>query len=60
MIKTKASQAMDQNNVSFPYKLIFMDLSMPIMDGYEASRQIRAFEEENLPEKMCIIALTAN
>ena len=37
------------------YDLIFMDLQMPVMDGIEATRQIRRFDEE-----VQIIALTAN
>jgi len=37
------------------YELILMDLQMPIMDGYEATKQIRAVNKE-IP----IIALTAN
>ena len=37
------------------YELIFMDLQMPVMDGYEATRQIRAIDKE-----IQIIALTAN
>ena len=39
--------------------IIFMDLQMPIMDGYEATRKIRAlgFERAN---KIPIIAMTAN
>ncbi len=43
------------------YDLIFMDINMPKMDGFQATRQIRSFEEKNiiLP-KIPILALTAN
>jgi len=44
-----------------PYDLIFMDMQMPQMDGLEATRQIRAFEDEKYPGKrMPIVAMTAN
>jgi len=36
--------------------LVFMDLKMPVMDGWEATRQIRKLEGG---EKIPIIALTA-
>ncbi|WOI57437.1 ATP-binding protein [Palleronia sp. LCG004] len=40
----------------FDYDLIFMDLSMPVMDGFEAARAIRAGSARHTP----IVALTAN
>lgn len=40
--------------------LIWMDMLMPGMDGYEATRRIRAAEASSGHSHTCIIALTAN
>jgi signal transduction histidine kinase/CheY-like chemotaxis protein len=43
------------------YEMIFMDIQMPEMDGYEATRSIRRFEKENdVLISVPIIAMTAN
>jgi len=42
------------------YDLVLMDCQMPIMDGYEASRNIRQTESKVLNHEITIIALTAN
>ena len=43
------------------YDLIFMDIRMPVMDGIEATREIRRIERENISmSRVPIIAMTAN
>jgi len=42
------------------FHLIFMDCQMPIMDGFEATRQVREHERKNNLTHIPIIALTAN
>ncbi|KAH0044106.1 hypothetical protein KCU78_g477, partial [Aureobasidium melanogenum] len=39
-------------------EVVLMDISMPVMDGFEASRQIRAFERQKGMKPVVIIALT--
>ena len=44
----------------FPYSLVLMDVQMPEMDGFEATKRIRAGETKGVSTKIPIIAMTAN
>ena len=42
------------------YDLVLMDCQMPVMDGYAATRAIRAQEKESGGGRLRVVALTAN
>jgi signal transduction histidine kinase/CheY-like chemotaxis protein len=54
-IANNGQEAIDKYNQNNNYELIFMDIQMPIKDGYEATKEIRKANKD-IP----IIALTAN
>ena len=52
-------EAVDQFTLLSP-KFIFMDISMPIMNGYETTQKIRELESQNSLIATPIVALTAH
>jgi PAS domain S-box-containing protein len=42
------------------YDLVLMDVQMPVMDGYDATREIREWEQANHRPPVPILALTAH
>ncbi len=57
-----AANGIEAINLFFDQKfdLIFMDVHMPSMSGYEATQRLREIENKNKQARVPIIALTAN
>ena len=52
-------EALERMDKEGPFDLVFMDGQMPGMDGFEATRRIRAMEDPGSP-RVPIIAMTAH
>ena len=54
-------EAVDKLIISTPgyYDLVLMDIQMPVLNGYDATKEIRAFEDRELAQ-VPVIAMTAN
>ena len=49
-----------EKQIQTGFDLILMDCQMPVMDGFEATRKIRAFEKESKTGPVPIVAMTGN
>jgi len=54
---TPSSSTQHQQAHSCP-DVVLLDLNMPVMDGFEAARQIRQFEKQTNAPRAVIIAIT--
>ncbi len=60
VLAENGQQALDAIQSGQEFDLVLMDCQMPVLDGFESTRAIRAFEAESESARIPIVALTAN
>jgi CheY-like chemotaxis protein len=60
VVAANGQEALDRFTSDRNFNLVFMDVQMPVMDGFEATRQLRLFESEHSLKRTPVVALTAN
>jgi CheY-like chemotaxis protein len=54
------AEALERLTYDTDIDVVFMDVQMPVMDGFEATRRLRAMESAQGRARLPVIALTAN
>jgi len=53
-------EALERYGADRDFALVFMDVQMPLMDGFEATRRLRSLEAQEGLRRVPVVALTAN
>ncbi|UXZ53006.1 response regulator [Halomonas sp. 7T] len=56
---SSGEQALERQQTTF-YDLVFMDIFMPTLDGFETAQRWRSYERSNDSPRSVLVALTAN
>lgn len=60
MVADNGAEALDHIESAGDIEMVLMDCQMPVMDGFEATRRLRAIEAKTGGPRLPVIAVTAN
>mgnify|MGYP000002473464 CR=1 FL=1 len=60
MVADNGAEALDHIESAGDIEMVLMDCQMPVMDGFEATRKLRAIEAKSGRPRLPVIAVTAN
>jgi len=59
-VVNNGEEAISRLKLKHDFNLVLMDCQMPVMDGYEATKELRDLEDNNGLSRLPVIAMTAN